>query len=105
MKPFIDIAGASGTLYRFQRIDGPERLPSTAGNFVFLRSDPQGDTIVCCGTARSLVLAAPAWKSAVEQHQASDIFVRLNVSRTVRTAEHEDIVERQTPILAILDPG
>ncbi len=105
MKPFIDIAGASGSAYRFQRVSGPARLPATAGNFVFVRSNGEGDDVICCGMTRSLVLAGAAWTSAVEQHQATSIFVRLNVSRSVRAAEHDDIVARQKPILAINDLG
>ncbi len=105
MKPFIDIAGASGSIYRFQRIDGPTLLPATAGNFVFVRSGSDGDQVICCGTARSLVLAEAAWKAAVEQHQAREIFVRLNVSHSARDAEHDDIVVRQKPIMAITVAG
>ncbi|HEY2661083.1 MAG TPA: hypothetical protein VGI79_15285 [Caulobacteraceae bacterium] len=105
MKPFIDIPGASGSVYRFQRIGGPARLPATAGNFIFMRSGPDGDEVVCCGMARSLMLADAAWKSAVEQHQATSIFIRLNISRLIRTAEHDDLVAKQKPILVVTDPG
>lgn len=102
---FIDVSGASGATYRFQRVSDPARLPATAGNFIFIRSGPDGDTLVCCGTAHSLALAKSSWKAAVAAHQATDIFVRLNVSRATRASEHEDIVERQNPIIAVVDPG
>lgn len=55
--------------------------------------------------ARSLMLADAAWKSAVEQHQATSIFIRLNISRLIRTAEHDDLVAKQKPILVVTDPG
>jgi len=105
VKQFIDIVGASGSIYRFHRVGGPVRLPATAGNFIFMRSCPNGDDVICCGMARSLVLAGSAWKSAVEQHQATSIFMRLNVSRLIRAAEHDDIIARQKPILTINDLG
>ncbi len=105
MKPFIDITGASGSVYRFKGISGPGRLPATAGNFVFTRTGPTGDEVICCGKASSLVLAEPAWRSAVEQHQTTEIYVRLNVSHGVRDGEHDDIVAHQKPILVIADRG
>ena len=103
MRQFIDFEGASGSVYRFQPVSGPARLPATAGNFIFLRAGPEEDTVVCCGTAPSLVLAEAAWKSAVEQHQATVIFVRLNVSRLVRASEHDDIVAKQQPIMVVAE--
>ncbi|QUD89552.1 hypothetical protein [Phenylobacterium montanum] len=103
MKPFIEIAGVSGTVYRFQWVSGPSRLPATAGNFIFFRSAPDGDEIVCCGTARSLVLAATAWERARDQYGAASIYVRLNVSRAIRSAEHQDIAARQAPMVTITE--
>ena len=100
---FIDIVGASGASYRFLRLDGPSRLPATAGNFIFTRPGPGGDEVVCCGVASTLAYAADAWLNAAAEHQAATIYIRLNVSRTIRTAEHEDIVAKHAPILAIAD--
>ena len=105
MKPFIEIAGVSGSIYRFQWVSGPTRLPATAGNFIFLRSSPGEDEIVCCGMVRSLVLAVSAWEQAQDQHGATSIYVRLNVSRGIRSAEHQDIVAKQAPMLTISEPG
>ncbi|QUD89847.1 hypothetical protein [Phenylobacterium montanum] len=105
MKPFIEIAGASGSVYRFQWVSGPSKLPATAGNFIFFRSAPDGDEIVCCGTARSLVLAASAWEQARHQHGATSIYVRLNVSRVIRSTEHNDIAAKQAPMVTITEPG
>ena len=105
MNPFIDIPGASGSAYRFHRFGDPTRLPATAGNFIFTRSGPDDDEVICCGTARSLVLARAAWDTAVEQYHTTSMFVRLNVSRLIRTAEHDDIVARLKPILIFTDTG
>ncbi len=70
-----------------------------------MRGGPDGAEVICCGMTRSLALAHAAWKSAVEQHQATSIYVRLNVSRLIRVAEHDDIIARQKPIMGITDPG
>ncbi len=105
VEQFIDIAGASGSVYRFHRVSSSAQLPVTAGNFLFMRPGPDGDALICCGMTRSLALARAAWNTAVEQHQATSIFVRLNVSRLIRVAEHDDIVAKQRPILAFTDQG
>jgi hypothetical protein len=103
LKPFIDVEGASGSVYRFRWIDDPLRLPAMSGNFLFLRSTGEGAEVVCCGTASSLFRAGAIWPPAVESHQTQALFVRLNVSRTVRASEHDDIVEGQKPTLVVTD--
>jgi hypothetical protein len=103
MKPYIDIEGASGSVYRFQRVDGPNHLPGTAGNFLFLANAGERTEVVCCGTARSLTRTAEIWKSVVVEHDAKAMFVRLNVTRSARTSEHDDIVEGQKPTLVVTD--
>jgi hypothetical protein len=103
VRQFIDIVGASGSIYRFQRIGDPRQLPATAGNFLFSRASGDQEQVICCGTARSLMLAGEVWGRAVEQHRAETIFMRLNVSRTVRASEHVDIVERQCPIMVVTE--
>lgn len=100
---FIDINGASGAKYRFRRIDGPMRLPATAGNFIFMRACPGGEEMIGCGAVSSLARAATAWSTAAVEHQADTIYIRLNVSRTIRAAEHEDIVAEQAPVLIVVD--
>jgi hypothetical protein len=102
VKPFLDLTGASGSVYRFRRCGDLNELPATAGNFVYLRADPAGDEIVCCGTARSLVRASSAWKAA-ERRKATDLYLRLNVSRAVREGEHEDIVAATQPPLVLTE--
>lgn len=105
MRDFIDIAGASGTKYRFHRIDGPARLPAVAGNFIFMRAGAGGDEVIACGAVNSLVRAAPTWSIAAAKHGADTIYVRLNVSRGTRNAEHEDIIAVRAPVLSIVDEG
>lgn len=101
VKPFIDVEGASGSVYRFQRIDDPVRLPATSGNFLFLKAAGDGAEVVCAGTASSLTRAKDVWNPTIEPNQAQTLFVRLNVSRSVRRNEHDDIVEAQQPTMVV----
>ena len=102
MNPFIDIAGAAGAIYRFRLVDDPTLMPSEAGNFMIVRGVGDDRRIVCCGTALSLVGAAPTWEARPMKHASDGLYVRLNVSRSARRAEHDDIVGLCQPEL-ILD--
>ena len=53
-KVCIDLAGASGALYRFERIDDLERLPAIAGNFVYVRGSGRAVTVICAGADETL---------------------------------------------------
>jgi hypothetical protein len=104
MNPVLDLTGASGAVYRFRLVGDLNDLPVMAGNFVCVRGDGGGE-IVCCGTARSLVQARGVWAAAVKEHKADQLYVRLNVSRSLREAEHEDIVQAARPPLVLTDIG
>lgn len=103
VKSFIDITGASGATYRFQRIHDPAKAPATAGNFVFARFTGHDDEVVCCGSAASLERSVALWGANIEQGETQGIFVRLNVARAARVREHDDIVERHRPELVVVD--
>lgn len=105
MKPFIDLVGASGAVYRFRLVEDPTLLPATGGNFAYVRADGKDEQVVGCGVARSLFKAQASWPAAVEQHKANGIYVRLNVARIQREAEHEDLVEGLKPALVLVDAG
>ncbi len=105
MKPIIDLTGASGAIYRFRLIESPAQLPATGGNFVFVRSERKNDQVVGCGVARSLTQAGEAWPDAVAQHRTNRIYVRLNVARALREAEHEDLVAGLQPALVLPEPA
>lgn len=47
--------------------------------------------------ARSLSLAAPAAAEALKANRKARLYVRLNVARTTREAEHQDIVAATAP--------
>jgi hypothetical protein len=101
MQNFIDLEGASGTTYRFQRVEDLSKLPAIAGNFVYVQGDGPKPTVVCCGADETLLGAANRWPAAQQSHGADAIYVRKNVSWKVRASEHEDIVERYRPPLLL----
>ncbi len=106
MQAFIDLTGASGVTYRFQRVDDSDQLPAIAGNFVYVRGHGAGLTVICAGTGEPLANAASRWAEAVRDHQAEAIFVRRNVSRRSRELEHRDIAEQHDlPMEAAEDFG
>jgi len=92
VKPFIDLTGASGEVYRFRRLEGG--LSPIGGNFVYVREVDGETKVVCCGKARSLasVLMGRVW-TADENAQADDaLYIRLNAVGRTRDAEHEDLI-------------
>jgi hypothetical protein len=101
MQNFIDLEGASGATYRFQRVDDLSKLPPIAGNFVYVGDDGPKPVVICCGIGETLLRAANDWPAAQRTHQAKVIYVRKNVSWKVRASEHGDIVERHRPPLVI----
>ena len=101
MQNFIDLEGASGATYRFQRVDNLSNLPAIAGNFVYVQNDGPNPVVVCCGTDETLLRAANRWPAAQQSHQAKAMYVRKNVSWKVRASEHQDIVERHRPAIVV----
>ncbi|TAJ68721.1 MAG: hypothetical protein EPO51_24585 [Phenylobacterium sp.] len=96
MPDFLDISGASGARYRF-RSAAPAELPVMAGN-VLVASGPSARLkVLFCGAAHSLVRAAPIVTETLKANRNARLFVRLNVARAVREAEHADIVAAVEP--------
>jgi hypothetical protein len=93
----LDLKGLSGTVYRFRHVSNPSDLPVQAGAFVMARIGPSDAADVrACGTRRSLVELAKLWSELTTG--GARMFVRLNVSRAARLAEHDDLV-------GLLKPG
>ena len=97
MKEHLDLLGASGAAYRFRLVGDPAELPATSGNFAYVRWRGAAAQVSCCGAANSLTLAIRFWDAAVRDHGAEGLYIRLNVARAIRDAEHEDLVARQRP--------
>jgi hypothetical protein len=102
MKDFLDLKGASGAEYRFRVwAEGAAHLP-VAGNYVFLKEEPEGFKVLFVGATNDLSRARNDWPK-VAKRGATHVFTRLNVSRAVRLAEHEDLVAGYKP--ALVSPG
>jgi hypothetical protein len=93
MNDFIDLEAASGAQLRF-RIwpDGSAHLP-VAGNFVLLRANPDGPDVLVVGATNDLS-GAPALCGKAAAGEGLHLFTRLNISRNLRLAEHEDLAAR-----------
>jgi len=96
MGDFLDISGASGAAYRFRRAT-PADLPVMAGNLLVMTGASARPKVLFCGAARSLARAAPVVTEALKANRNARLFVRLNVARAVREAEHADIVAAVAP--------
>ncbi len=87
----IELGGASGKRYRFKRVADPAQLPIVGGNFVYVKHAGGAPSVIGCGASESLKDAEDLWRRAVAEHGAEDIYVRLNVNRTHRLMDHEDL--------------
>ena len=103
MQDHLDLPGASGATYRFRLIEDPAQLPSTAGNFVYVRWRATTPQVMCCGAVGSLLDARQQWDAAVRSHSAQGLYIRLNVARSTRGEEHLDLVSRWRPPIPALD--
>jgi hypothetical protein len=95
VKPYIELKGASGAVYRYKLAEDADPRTTIAGNFVYL--DEIG-TVLLAGETNNLVGANERWGEAVLRHHAKALYTRLNVSGASRTEEFADIV-------AALDPA
>lgn len=104
MSDFVDVPGASGAQYRF-RVAAPAELPPTAGNLLVATGRTGRLKVLLCGAPASLSKAAPAAAEVLKANRNARLYVRLNVARTTREAEHQDIVAAVAPaeIAADLD--
>lgn len=96
MKPYIDLQGASGAVYRYKLAEDRDPRTTIAGNFVFV--DATG-TIVYAGEANNLHGAANRFPEASMKHKAEYLYTRLNVSGASRSDELQDIVAAVRPVM------
>jgi hypothetical protein len=96
MTDFVELQGASGAHYRFRRAE-PSELPAMAGNAVVATGAAARPKVLFCGSARSLAQAASTLRETLSAHKGARLYVRLNVARTTRDAEHADLVAGLNP--------
>ncbi len=100
-KAFIDLTGASGAVYRFERIDDLDRLPSIAGNFVYVRGKGPAAIVIGVGASDTLRRAGEQLPEAQRLHHAEGLYIRRNVFRRTRAEEQADIVGRHQPVMVM----
>jgi hypothetical protein len=97
MREFVDLRGASGTFYRFRLWPEGGAHPPIAGNYVVVRDDAAGLKVLLAGVTGDLSQAAAESRKALAKDASARLYTRLNVARSVRTSEHEDVVAAYHP--------
>ena len=103
MRDFVDLRGASGTLYRFRLWPEGGAHPPIAGNYIVLREEASGLKVLLAGITSDLSQAAAESRKALAKDPAARLYTRLNVARALRSSEHEDIVAEHNP--AVMSAG
>ncbi|WP_297510080.1 hypothetical protein [uncultured Caulobacter sp.] len=96
MKPYIELKGASGAVYRYKLAENGDPGTTIAGNYVYV--DARGD-VVYAGEANNLIDAKSRWADARARHGATWLYTRLNVSGASRADEYSDIVIALQPVM------
>lgn len=99
MQTFVDLQGASGASYRFRLAPGGEVSSPIAGNYAYIREEPEGFTVLSVAATNDLSSAIAEWKRAVAKYGEMHLYTRLNVSAAVREAEQQDIAIHYKPRL------
>jgi hypothetical protein len=98
MSDYVDVAGASGRIYRFMRLKDGRPLSPMGGNYVFARHTGSRFEMIYAGEVQNLMKdALERWSEAVERFQVSEIYTRLNISERIRQLELADIVAADPP--------
>lgn len=102
MTRHLDIAGQSGTLYRYKALEEMRPVPPGGANFVYVKWDGDAPKIVYAGETDSLHRSVfETWDEAQSGFGATEIFARLNITGVVRRTEHEDLVAQHQPPMNI----
>jgi hypothetical protein len=98
VRDYIDIAGASGSRYRFMLLKDGRPLSPMGGNFVYARFTGEMFEIIYAGEAQNLMTGArERWSEASQRYQVTELYSRLNISERVRQLELIDIVNAAHP--------
>lgn len=97
--PF-DVAGKSGALYRYILLEDGQPLWPSGGNYLYVRRGGEGPQVVYAGEAENLFRGyLDHWDRASQVHGATEIYLRLNISGSVRRAEQADIAAKHQPTM------
>jgi hypothetical protein len=101
MKDFVDLIGASGSSYRYRLLPKGLTPLRMAGNFAVLKAKAEGFVVAYVGVTTDLSQVreeTPPLPGRGPFHT----YIRLNVARGTREAEHADLVESYGPKTAAL---
>jgi hypothetical protein len=95
MQDFVELKGASGRGYRFRLVRTGETPLPIAGNYAMVTWQAGRPTVVRLDMTNDLskVREAPPPSGRGSFHH----YIRLNVSRATREAEHEDLAPLHQP--------
>jgi hypothetical protein len=96
VKPYIDLQGASGAVYRYKLAEDRDPRTTIAGNFIFV--DAAG-SVIYAGEANNLHGAGNRFSEAAQKHKAEHLYTRLNVSGVSRSDELQDILTALNPVM------
>ena len=95
MKDSLDLAGASGAVYRFRRLAPGEPHPRMAGNYAVVKPRAKGFTVRLVGATNDLSQIHSDCPADVLK--GAQLYIRLNVPRGAREAEHQDLSANYGP--------
>jgi uncharacterized protein related to proFAR isomerase len=97
----IELAGKSGARYRYTQMEEERFLPPAGANFVIAELTKDGARVVYAGETDNL--ANQTWRQTLdrarETYAKARVLTRLNVTRAVRQAEQQDLIEQYQPPL------
>jgi hypothetical protein len=100
MSDHIDVRGGSGKLYRFRLAQNGRPTSAMSGTYAYVREEPGAPAILFVGETDNLMTGAQTrWSEAIGQHQATHLYVRLNISAATRLEELQDILEANSPVM------
>ena len=92
----FDFAGKSGQRYRYTLLDGQTIWPS-GGNYIYAKPGKTGPKVIYAGETESLFRGYRERWDEARSHGATEIWLRLNITGSVRRTELEDIAALQGP--------
>ena len=97
----IELAGVSGSIYRYSELESGRVLLPAGANYVIVYTALAGLEVLYAGETENL--AEEGWRGilAAIQKQFADarLMTRLNVSGATRRAEQEDLISAYAPVL------
>jgi uncharacterized protein related to proFAR isomerase len=97
----IELAGKSGARYRYTPLEEERFLPPAGANYVIAELTKEGTRVVYAGETDNL--ASQTWRPELERaretYAKAKLLTRLNVTRAVREAERQDLIEQYQPPL------